>query len=191
MQAEGREALTPSGKAAPSGSRRYILLFLLVAILVATVDVTAKILAVAKLSDGHSVQVLGTFFQLTLLRNPGAAFSTGTSYTVVLSVIAVAAVAVVLFYARRLRSGLWAVGLGLLLGGVTGNLSDRVFREPGFLRGHVVDYLHLTHWPVFNVADVCIDLAGVIIVLQAIRGIGVSGRGHSGHAVGAQEPGGE
>jgi len=83
---------------------------------------------------------------------------------------------VVLWVSRRLGSTLWAVALGLLLAGVAGNLTDRLFREPGPMRGHVVDFLRLPHWPIFNVADVCINIAAVLIVVQALRGIGVNGR---------------
>ena len=75
-----------------------------------------------------------------------------------------------------MRSTFWAVGFGFLLAGVTGNLADRLFRDPGPLRGHVVDFLMLPHWPVFNVADVCINVAAVVIVVQALRGIRLDGR---------------
>jgi signal peptidase II len=93
----------------------------------------------------------------------------------VLSAIAIAAAAAVLWTSRRLGSTGWAVGLGFLLAGVLGNLTDRVFREPGLLRGHVVDFLRLPHWPIFNVADVCINVAAGVIILQALRGVSVNG----------------
>jgi signal peptidase II len=122
---------------------------------------------------------VGGLLRLELVRNPGAAFSTGTSYTVILSVIALLAAGVVIRFGRRLGDRTWAVALGLLLAGVCGNLTDRVFREPGVLRGHVVDFLELPHWPVFNVADMLIDAAVVLIVVQTWRGIGVTGARHS------------
>ncbi len=109
------------------------------------------------------------------MRNPGAAFSTGTSYTVLLSVIALVAAGVVIRFGRRLGDRTWAVALGLLLAGVCGNLTDRVFREPGVLRGHVVDFLELPHWPVFNVADMLIDAAVILIILQTWRGVRITG----------------
>ena len=71
-----------------------------------------------------------------------------------------------LYLSRRLGSVGWAVALGLLLAGVAGNLTDRLFREPGPLRGHVIDFLMLPHWPVFNVADMCINVAAVLIILS-------------------------
>ena len=134
-------------------------------------DVVTKVVAVARLEGEEPVPVVGDLLRLTLVRNPGAAFSTGTSYTLLLSFIAIGAVVVVLLLARRVTSRLWAFGLGCLLGGVLGNLTDRVFRRPGFLRGHVVDWLQLPNWPVFNIADICINLAAGVIVVQALRGI--------------------
>ncbi|MET1058699.1 MAG: signal peptidase II, partial [Nocardioides sp.] len=123
-----------------------------------------------------TVELLGPWFGLHLTRNPGAAFSTGTAYTGALTVLSIVAVCVVLWVSRRLGSTLWAVALGLLLAGVAGNLTDRLFREPGPMRGHVVDFLRFPNWPIFNVADVCINIAAVLIVVQALRGIGVNGR---------------
>jgi signal peptidase II len=160
---------------ARSRSRRTLALFVVVACTAYALDLATKVLAVAKLTDHPPVEVVGSLLQLNLARNPGAAFSTGTSYTVVLSCIAVAAVATVLWYSRRLASPLWAFGLGCLLGGVLGNLTDRIFREPGFMRGHVIDFLELPNWPIFNVADICINVAAGVIILQALRGVSISG----------------
>jgi signal peptidase II len=138
-------------------------------------DQVTKALAVAHLEGRPPVRVVGDLLVLTLVRNPGAAFSTGTSYTIVLSLVALTATVVVLVLARRLRNPLWAFGLGCLLGGVLGNLTDRVFREPSILRGHVVDFIALPHWPVFNVADMSINIAAAVIVIQALRGVPHSG----------------
>ena len=105
----------------------------------------------------------------------------------VLSFVAIVAACAVLWVARRLGSPGWAVALGFLLAGVLGNLTDRVFRAPGFLHGHVVDFLQLPHWPVFNVADMCINVAAALIVIQALRGVSVSGS-RAREAAGAPEP---
>ena len=121
------------------------------------------------------MHLIDDVLELTLTRNAGAAFSTGTSYTIVLSLVAIAAACLVLWFARRLGSTGWAVALGFLLAGILGNLTDRVFRAPGFLQGHVVDFLRLPHWPIFNVADMCINVAAALIIIQAVRGIAVSG----------------
>jgi signal peptidase II len=139
------------------------------------VDLGTKILAVRRLEGEAPVPIVGELLHFTLVRNPGAAFSTGTSYTVLLSLVAVTAVVVILVLARRVGDRLWAFGLGCLLGGVLGNLTDRIFREPGFLRGHVIDFLQLPRFPVFNVADICINVAAGVIILQAVRGVSLSG----------------
>jgi signal peptidase II len=122
--------------------------------------------------------VLGDFLQLELVRNPGAAFSAGASLTPVISVVALVAACVVCFYALRVRNRVWAVALGLLLAGVVGNLIDRMLRAPGPFRGHVVDFFALPNWPVFNVADICIDIAGVLFVLLIMRGARLDGSRH-------------
>ncbi len=152
-------------------ARRPLLLFVGTAAVAYLLDLGTKTWAMDQLQGRPPVHLVGDLLQLNLVRNPGAAFSTGTSYTLLLSLVAIAAVVFVLFTARRLTSPLWAFGLGCLLGGVLGNLTDRVFRDPGFLRGHVVDFLELPNWPVFNVADICINVAAGVIVLQAVRGV--------------------
>ena len=183
MQAARGASLNPSDPeahpAAPAGSRaRLQAVFLLVALAAYALDLGTKVLAVERLSGRGTVEVLGGWFTLHLTRNPGAAFSTGTSFTLLLSLVAILAAGVVIYLSRRLGSTLWAVGLGFLLAGVLGNLTDRVFREPGPLRGHVVDFFRLPNWPVFNVADICINVAAAVIVLQAIRGMRVDGTRH-------------
>ena len=168
----------PDAPAAPvvrTPTARALGLFAAIAATTYALDLVTKVVAVAELQDRPPVQVVGELLQLTLVRNPGAAFSTGTSYTLLLSIIALVAVVVVLWVARRLRDRFWAVGLGCLLGGVLGNLTDRLARQPGPLRGHVIDWIQLPNWPVFNVADICIDVAAVIIVVQALRGVTVDG----------------
>ena len=80
-----------------------------------------------------------------------------------------------LWLSRRVRNFGWAIAFGFLLAGITGNLTDRLFRAPGVLRGHVVDFLMLPHWPIFNVADMCINVAAALILVQAFRGIRLDG----------------
>ncbi|CAI9419790.1 signal peptidase II [Nocardioides sp. T2.26MG-1] len=155
--------------------RTRLLVFAAVALTAYAVDVVSKVVAVDRLTDRPDVQLVGDLFQLHLVRNPGAAFSTGTAYTEVLSGVAIAAVLVLLYLARRIGSTGWAVALGLLLAGVGGNLTDRLLRSPGPLRGHVIDFFMLPHWPVFNVADICIDTAAALILVQVYRGIRLDG----------------
>ena len=128
-----------------------------------------------RLSRGD-IEVLGDWFVLHLVRNPGAAFSTGTEFTVVFSLVAIVGGGRRAAGSRgRSAPPLWAVALGLLLAGIAGNLTDRIFRDPGPLRGHVVDLFMVPHWPVFNVADVCIDVAAGLILLQAFRNVRLDG----------------
>ncbi len=159
----------------PRRATRLKLVFAGVAATAYVTDLVTKHLAVTRLADGD-VAVLGDWFVLHLVRNPGAAFSTGTQYTFALSCLAIAAVCAVLWFARRIADPWWAVGLGLLLGGVGGNLTDRLFRDPGPMLGHVIDLFMLPHWPVFNVADICINAAAGVILLQTFRGVGLDGR---------------
>ena len=174
--ARGATLTSPEGSASGHGhgaNTRLRVLAIAVAACGLTVDQLTKAIASAKMPD--HVHVIGSLLQLELVHNAGAAFSTGTHFTVVLTLIAVVAAGVVLWFIGRLGSVMWAVALGLLLAGVCGNLADRLFRAPGVLRGHVVDFLMLPHWPVFNVADMCINVAAVLILVQAYRGIGVRG----------------
>ena len=113
-----------------------------------------------------------------LCASPGAAFSVGTGYTIVFTLIAAAVVVAILRVSRRLYSRRWAIALGALLGGALGNLLDRMFRDPGPLRGHVVDWIELPHWPVFNLADSAIVGAAVLMVLLAVTGREVDGTVH-------------
>jgi signal peptidase II len=168
---------SPGDGSRPRGLSAPALAFVVAAVAL-VVDQATKVLAVRELTDRAPVEVIGTLLQLRLLRNPGAAFSAGSSLTPLISVIAVIAVVVIVVLARRVGHRGWALGLGLLLAGVTGNLVDRMLRAPGPFRGHVVDFFELPNWPVFNVADICIDVAGAIFVLMLLRGIRLDGSRH-------------
>jgi signal peptidase II len=138
-------------------------------------DQLTKAWAVAALPPEQPRHLIGAALQLNLIRNPGAAFSIGTGYTWVLTLVACSVVAVIVATSRRLGSLGWAWALGLLLGGSVGNLTDRMVRPPGPGRGHVVDFLQLPHWPIFNLADSAVVSAAVLIGFLALRGIGVDG----------------
>ncbi|MGI9001365.1 MAG: signal peptidase II [Pseudonocardia sp.] len=150
-------------------------LLCLIAALVLAADVVTKVIGVAQLEGRAPVELLGGAVYLVLVRNPGAAFSLATGYTWVLTLVAVAVVVVIVRVARRLRSTGWAVALGLVLGGALGNLTDRIFRSPGPLQGHVVDTVSLfapdgSVWPVFNLADSAIVSGVVLLVVLALLG---------------------
>ena len=121
------------------------------ALLVVVVDQVTKIWAVGALEGGPDRPVVGELLQFSFVRNPGAAFGLGGGATIVFSLVAVAVVVALVRMSTRLVSYGWGVALGLMLGGALGNFTDRVFREPGGLQGHVVDFLRLPNWPVFNV----------------------------------------
>ena len=160
----------------PTAVRSRLAVLFVTAVLVYAADVVTKIVAVSRLEHHRPVEVLGTFFRFDFTRNPGAAFSLGVGMTLVFSCISIGVIVAVLKTAKRLGSSAWATVFGLVLGGALGNLTDRIFRDPGFLRGHVVDFLHLTHWPIFNVADMAFTAAGVIVVLLVMRNIPLEGR---------------
>jgi signal peptidase II len=159
-----------------------ILIFAVVAALALAADVVSKVLVVADLPETHRpVRLLGGALYLEQTRNSGAAFSLGTGFTVILTAIALAVVVFIVRTAGRLRSTGWAVALGLILGGALGNLADRLFRHPGFLRGHVVDWIsafgpHGEHWPIFNLADSAIVCGAVLAAALALFGVDLDGR---------------
>jgi signal peptidase II len=169
-----------AGSTRRTGTRRHLRALWLVAAAVLALDVTSKIIAVASLSDREPIKLLDGALTLRLIRNAGAAFSIGVGMTVVFTVVAVVVIVAILRTARRLYSLPWAIALGGLLGGALGNLSDRIFRSPGIFRGHVVDFLELPNWPVFNLADAAIVGAGIVMFVLAARGVPIEGRQHAG-----------
>jgi len=146
-----------------------------VAVFVLVADVVSKAIVVARMPGHAPIRLLGGLLTITLTRNAGAAFSIGTSMTIVFTAIAVGVIVYILRTARNLRSIGWAITLGMLLGGAAGNLLDRIFRAPAPFQGHVVDWIELPHWPVFNLADSSIVCAGVLVALLALRGIRLDG----------------
>jgi signal peptidase II len=135
------------------------------------------VIVVATLTENVPVRVIGSVLRLDYIRNPGAAFSLGAGgYTVVFTLIAAAVIVAILRMARTLASRRWAVALGLLLGGALGNLTDRIARGPGPLRGWVVDFIQLPHFAVFNVADSAICCGGALMVLLTVLGLRPDGQ---------------
>lgn len=163
---------------APKPQRR-IKLLLIVAAVVLVLDVVTKVLAVRLLQPGKPVPIIGDTVTWTLVRNSGAAFSFATGYTWVLTLIAISVVVGILLIGRRLVSTWWAIGLGMILGGALGNLVDRFFRGPGPLRGHVVDFLSVGWWPVFNVADPSVVGGAILLVALSLFGYDYDREGRS------------
>jgi len=161
--------------------RAQALGLLAVAIVVFAIDQLSKNWVVANLTEGQTVPVLGDFLQWHFVRNPGAAFSFATGATWIFTILAVVVIAAILWQVRRLGSRLWAVFFALLLGGVLGNLADRLTRPPGFPVGHVVDFIS-TPWMwfwggggIYNVADIAIVSAMVLFVLISLFGVPIDG----------------
>lgn len=150
----------------------------ILAVLVLAADQLAKIAAVQSLPETRVVPVVGDFLQFYLVRNPGAAFSLGEGVTWIFTIaLAVVAGVIVFLAVRRVRSRLWAVVLGLLLGGVLGNLTDRLVREPGFPVGHVVDFIS-TPWmmpAIYNVADIFIVSMMISVAILVLAGLRLDG----------------
>ena len=164
-----------SGERPPEPPPKRLGMLAAIAVTVIVLDLLTKIVMVAWLRDGERVPLVGDLVSFTLVRNPGAAFSLATGMTWVLTLVALAVVVGIVRFARQLRSRGWALALGLVLGGALGNLVDRFFRGPGPLQGHVVDFVSVGWFPVFNVADSAITVGGVLLVLLALLGRDLDG----------------
>ncbi|WP_407696542.1 signal peptidase II [Streptantibioticus cattleyicolor] len=152
-----------AGRGGAGGKR--VPLLLAVAAVAYGIDLGSKMWVVGHLEHRAPVEVIGSWLELDVTRNSGAAFSFGAAVTIVFTVIA-AAVAVAIFrLARKLYSVPWAIALGLLLGGALGNLTDRLFRAPGDFQGAVVDFIAVRGFSVMNLADWAIVCGGVLIVV--------------------------
>ncbi|WP_245559159.1 signal peptidase II [Microbacterium indicum] len=166
------------------------------AIVVLAVDQLSKQWVLGNLVEGERVSVLGDALQWQLVFNPGAAFSIGEGSTWIFTLaLAAVAIAIIVLAILRVRSWPWAIVLGLLLGGVLGNLTDRLLREPGFLVGHVVDFI-LTPWmwfylpgpAIFNVADMFIVCDMIAVAVLVLIGVGFDGRRVETKRVAADTP---
>lgn len=163
--------------AAAKVSVRAIVVLAAVALFVLGVDQVAKALVVANLTEGERVPVIGNLLVFLYTRNPGAAFSIGTGSTWIFTIIAIAVFVFVIWYAPRIRSVWWSIVFGLLLGGLMGNLYDRLFRPPGFGQGEVVDFIKIPLLPAyFNLADSAIVAAMGVFLVLTLLGVGLDGR---------------
>ncbi|WP_115958212.1 signal peptidase II [Agromyces sp. Root1464] len=163
--------------AAKVGSATALLVVAGAALAAYGLDQLSKFLVVSNLTEGEIVPVLGSLLQWQFVRNPGAAFSLASGMTWIFTILAAGVITFIVWFARRIRSIAWAVVFGLLLGGVLGNLTDRLFREPSFGLGHVVDFIS-TPWlipAIYNIADIAIVSSMVLFMILTIRGIGLDG----------------
>ncbi len=148
---------------------RWLAPVIVAAVVVA--DQLTKVWVVAALSDGPQ-SIVGDDVELRLVRNSGGAFSLFTGATFLLATVAVILSVVLVRTVRRTRDLLTVVSLSLILGGALGNLCDRVFRAPGVLRGHVVDFVRVGSFPSFNVADSAITIGAILLVVASFRDTG-------------------
>ncbi|WP_107655181.1 signal peptidase II [Nocardia suismassiliense] len=162
-------------EATPAAPPQRLRTLLVIAVILLALDLLTKCLVVANLQPGEPVYLIGDWARLSLVRNPGAAFSMATGMTWLLTLVATAVVIGVVRIGRTLRSLWWAIGLGMVLGGALGNLVDRLFRAPGPLQGHVVDFLAIGWWPVFNVADSSIVCGAILLVVLTVFGFEPNG----------------
>ncbi|MDY5839136.1 MAG: signal peptidase II, partial [Corynebacterium camporealensis] len=146
--------------------RSYIATMAAVILTVAAVDQATKQFMLSWLTEGEPVYVIGDWFRFYLLFNPGAAFSMGgEGSTWLFTTIQLAFVVGVAIAAPRIHDRGQAIGLAMIAGGALGNLIDRLFREPGFWFGHVVDFISVGDFAVFNLADASITCGVVVFII--------------------------
>ena len=172
------QAKAPASKGSGSTvSVRALIVLALVAVVVYVFDQFTKFLIVSNLTENEQVKAIGNLLQFHFVKNSGAAFSIASGSTWIFSIAASAVTIFIIGFARRIRSVGWAVLFGMLLGGTTGNLTDRLARAPGFGVGHVVDFIQVQGFPaIFNIADSFIVASMGLFILLTIRGIGLDGR---------------
>jgi signal peptidase II len=151
-------------------------LYLIVALIAIAIDQFTKNLAIATLELGTSYPVLGELLSWRLLYNDSAAFGLGFGYTWILAVISAAAALATIWFSKNLTSISWSLMIGVFLGGVVGNLIDRLTREPSFGNGHVVDFIQIPfNFPIFNLADTFIVSMAILSVVRVMRGENLGG----------------
>jgi len=141
------------------------------ALIIIALDLATKIWAVARLENQPEIKVIGEFLKFSFTRNPGAAFSFGTGITWVFTLIAIAVSSAILLMSKTVTNKAWAIALGGLLGGAVGNLIDRIFRSPEVFQGHVVDFISLPNYPMFNISDSAVVLSAIAMVILSLRGV--------------------
>jgi len=170
-------AVRDGGRRGVSGvSKAVIGLFAAAAVFAYVLDQLSKYWVSTTMEEGERIAVLPPVLHWYYIRNSGAAFSIGENFTWVFTIIMACVSVAVLIFIRRVGSLWWGLALGFLLGGALGNLTDRLFRPPSFAMGHVVDFIQLPNFAIFNIADSAVVCGVSIIVILTLRGIGADGR---------------
>ncbi|MEO8222134.1 MAG: signal peptidase II [Specibacter sp.] len=171
----------PGQAAAPKPFRRSVwLLWLGVAAFAYVCDQLTKWWVSSTMEIGEKTPVIPGVLQWYHILNSGAAFSIGENFTWVFSIIMAAVAVIIIVLFRRISSIWWAIGLGLVLGGALGNLTDRLFRPPSFGMGHVVDFISFPNFAIFNMADMAVVGGVIAICVLTLLGIGMDGSRHTG-----------
>jgi signal peptidase II len=183
MKAIMTDDFTDDASQPEPGSRRkrrpaVLWLFAGFAVFAYAFDQLTKLWVTSTMTEGERIPVLPPLLHWYYIRNSGAAFSIGENVTWIFTIVMAAVSIAILFQLRRLGSAWWALSLGLLLGGALGNLTDRLFREPSFAMGHVVDFIQLPNFAIFNIADSAVVSGVAIICLLTLRGVGMDGSRH-------------
>ena len=144
---------------------------LVTAAIVLAFDIATKVWAVSRLENQSDIQILGEYLKFSFVRNPGAAFSIGTSSTWIFTTIAIAVTIAILALSKQVTNRAWAISLGGLLGGAIGNLVDRIFRSPEPFLGHVVDFISVPNYPMFNISDSAVVISAIAMVVLSLRGV--------------------
>ncbi|NUT31759.1 MAG: signal peptidase II [Hamadaea sp.] len=171
----GTQTLPEAVPATAVSVRRAVVTLVAVAVGIIGLDLATKEWATNALERQEPIRLLGGALYFSFTRNSGAAWSLGSDYTFVFPFIAFGVAAWIFWTARKLRSLPWAIALGLVLGGALGNLVDRVFRFPGGISGHVVDFISLfdaygQKFPIFNIADMSLFFGVVLAILLEFTG---------------------
>ncbi|WP_334169566.1 signal peptidase II [Timonella senegalensis] len=163
---------TATGLESPPVTRRTTRRALRIALAVAgaglVLDQGTKAIAATQLQQGERVPLVGDLLSLSLLYNPGAAFSLGSGSTWIFTIVGVLAAAATIVFAALLRGVRWGIVLGLVLGGVVGNLVDRLVNPPSFGQGHVTDFIAYGDLVVGNVADVLVVAGVALLILRLL-----------------------
>jgi signal peptidase II len=161
LQAERRAPLTSSV------NTRIVRYFIIVSTGIFGLDLATKNWAESYLRYAPDIKVIGEFLKFSYSTNSGAAFNVLTEATLILTTLKMVVAGLLIYFIRQVTSLRWAIAMSLLLGGVLGNLFDRIFRPPGVWRGEVIDWIELPNWPTFNIADSAIVIAGISLALLA------------------------
>jgi signal peptidase II len=160
-----------------SASKARTFLFLGIGVFLVFLDQLTKELAIAALSDGSVMPVIGEILRFRLAYNDAAAFSLGVGQTWVLAVIACCAVLALLWFGPKAKNITWTIIASLVLGGAAGNLVDRLTRAPSFLNGHVVDFISIPfNFPIFNLADTFLVVGVSLAMLRTLMGDELGGK---------------